>query len=462
MLLEKSREELVNKTKEAFKVFAPMSTFLGFVGDIIKPLAPILHYVSAFFLGTTIILLIMLLVDRRRGRSRKLTQYLPHSVILAIVLAVFSAMGFGHKDGFFGTNFDVVHSFQVNVMGVEPAAPPEAEEKKEESPAGTLNLTIIDEQLDDIRELISQQKLQASPTEIRDYLVNAGIYYNAGNFRKAESMMDSVFSSGYLKLDLCFRYYEVLFANLDGDLGAIGKKLDSMGLTGNDMMKIAGLDFNLSGVDYYRELENTSITDPLIRAVAENMKAQSLIADSHNYWLYQPYLVARWIPVWTTNDELLGKNMIRAKKYFFDYPASYRRYQRGTAGGESDNLRWRTDVHHLSNDPYVLREAPALWRRVAGGAYSGAGKTLNVVQEGFVTDESGNPLEEVVVTDFDTYTPGSLEYNTASTDSAGHYQLTTGRNHLLRFEAIFDRQFRERFVTAGSETAGRVVIRRKK
>lgn len=77
-------------------------------------------------------------------------------------------MGFGHKDGFFGTNFDVVHSFQVNVMGVEPAAPPEAEEQKEESPAGTLNLTIIDEQLDDIRELISQQKLQASPTEIRD------------------------------------------------------------------------------------------------------------------------------------------------------------------------------------------------------------------------------------------------------------------------------------------------------
>ncbi|MFM7194381.1 MAG: carboxypeptidase-like regulatory domain-containing protein [Bacteroidota bacterium] len=254
----------------------------------------------------------------------------------------------------------------------------------------------------------------------------------------------------------------MLFANLDGDLGAIGKKLDSMGLTGNDMLKIAGLDFNFSGVDYYRELENTSITDPLIRAVAENMKAQSLIADSHNYWLYQPYLVARWIPVWTTNDELLGKNMIRAKKYFFDYPASNKSYQRGTAGSESDNLRWRTDVHHLSIDPYVLREAPNLWRRVADGAYSGAGKTLNVVQEGFVTDESGKPLEEVVVTDFDTYTRGSLEYNTASTDSAGHYQLTTGRNHLLRFEAIFDRQFRERFVTAGSETAGRMVIRRKK
>ena len=48
-LLIKSREELVTKFKEAFKVFAPMSTFLGFVGDIIKPLAPVLHYLAAFF-----------------------------------------------------------------------------------------------------------------------------------------------------------------------------------------------------------------------------------------------------------------------------------------------------------------------------------------------------------------------------------------------------------------------------
>ncbi len=463
LLLEKSKEELVNKTKEAFKVFAPMSTFLGFVGDIIKPLGPILHYVAAFFMMTTVVLAIMLLVDRKRGTTRKLTQYLPHSVILAVVLMVFSAMGFGHKDGFFGTNFDVVRQFQVNVMKVEPAAPPPAAEKKDEEEDKERDITLVDEHLDDIRELISLQKLQMNPADIRDHLVNAGIYYNSGNFHRAEDMLEIVFGAGYLKLDLGLRFYEILFANLNGDTNAIRMKLDSLNLSDNEVMKVAELDFLYQGVDYYRELEKAGITDPLLRALAENMKARSFIADSHNYWLYQPYLVARWIPVWNANDELLGKNIINAKRYFFDYPNGYRKYLASTTDENRENLLWRTDIHHASNDPDVRRDATTLWKRVTSGAMANAGQTLNLVMEGMVTDASGVPLEDVTVTDLDTHTGGSLEYNMTVTDSAGHYRLTTGRNHLIRFEPVFNKQeFRDAFIVSGSAAGTRVIIGRKR
>ena len=466
LLLEKSRQELVNKTKEAFKVFAPMSTFLGFVGDIIKPLAPILHYVAAFFIMTTIVLGIMLLVDRKRGTTRKLTQYLPHSVILAVVLMVFSAMGFGHKEGFFGTNFDVVHQFQVNVLNVEPAptekpATPEAAPFTDNS-ANTVNISLLDRRLDDIRERISLQQLVAEPAGVIDHLVNAGIYYNTGNLGKAEAMLEHVLKAGYVKLDLCYRYYEVLFANLDGDESAITRRLDSLGFSGNEMMKVAALDFMHKGVNYFRELEKAGIGDPLLRALSENKKARSLIADSHNYWLYQPYLVARWIPDWNSNDAALGRNIIKAKKYFFDYPAAYRQYLAGTTDEHREDLLWRTDIHHASNDPDVQREAMKLWKRVASGEMSRAGNPMTVRMEGIVTDESGSPLEDVVVTDFDTHTAGSIDYNMTVTDSAGQYVLTTGRNHLIRFEPMFNKkEFRDAFVVSGTATGAKVIIGRK-
>ena len=467
-LLIKSREELVTKFKEAFKVFAPMSTFLGFVGDIIKPLAPVLHYLAAFFGACAVLLVVLLIIGRRRGRPFKMTMYLPHTVILSVVLCFFSLIGYGSKDGFFGTNLDIVHKFQVNVMKVEPSTPPaaEKEEEKPENPEATMSavdLATIDRRLDDLRELISLQKLESQPKDVKDYLVNAGIYYNIGNYTMAEDMMEKAVTRGYFKLDLCLRYYEVLFSNFNGDEQAIRQRLDSLGISGNEMMRLAAIDFNYSGIDYYRAVEKAGFKDPLLLAFAQNLKARSLINDSHNHWHYQPYLVARWIPVWNANDKVLGKNIIKVKNYFFDYPVAYRRYLAGTTEENRDNLIWRTDIHNASNDPFVQREAAVIWQRVVSGASFRAEKALNLEVSGSVTDESGKPLSDVVVTDMDTYTSGSTEYNMTVTDSSGTYLITTGRNHLLRFEPMFNKQqFRESFLNTGQEQLKTVILRRKR
>jgi len=462
-LLIKSREELVSKTKEAFKVFAPMSTFLGFVGDIIKPLAPVLHYVAAFFGVGALVLVAMVAIGRRTGKIFKITSYLPHSVILFAILTFFSLIGYGSKDGFFGTNLDIVHKFQVSVLNVEPTPPAEEPgDEKQDAPVADIDVSVIDQHLDGIRELISLQKLLQQPSEVSDFLVNGGIYYNVGNFAMAEKMFEQAFTSGYSKLDLCSRYYEVLFANMEGDEQAITRRLDSLDLSANEMMKVAIIDFHYSGVAYYQHLERAGLKDPMLRALAQNMKARSLINDSHNYWQYQPYLVARWIPRWNANDKTLGKNIIRAKKYFFDYPAAYRKYHAGTTAEDREDLVWRTDIHNASNDPYVQRDADFIWQRVVSGASAKAAVVLDLSVSGVVSDETGQPMADVVVTDLDTHRSGSTEYNMTVSDSAGRFSLTTGRNHLLRFEPMFNKaEFRDGFIVTGTADAARVTIRKK-
>lgn len=465
-LLIKSRKELVAKSKEAFKVFAPMSTFLGFVGDIIKPLAPILHYLAAFFGIAAFILLILILIGRKQGKFFKMTTYFPHSTILAIVLTFFSLMGYGAEEGFFGANFDVVRKFQENVLRINP--------KEEESPKddpkqqltiGTLNnisIPEVDQHLDDIRERISLQKLADKPTDIRDYLVNAGIYYNSGNYNKADKMLQVVLTSGYIKLDLCLQFYEVLFTNLNGDEQAISKKLDSIKLSENEMMKVASIAFLKNGVDYYQNIEKTGLKDPILLAVALNLKARSLINDSHNFWQYQPYLVARWIPIWNANDKLLGKNIIKAKDYFFDYPKAYRKYLDETTEVIHENLLWRVDIHDVSNDLYVQRDAPKIWRRITSGEHLRSSKKLNIQISGTVADEDGNPMPEVVITDLDTHYYGSTEYNMTISDADGTFSITTGRNHLLRLEKMYDKlKYRETFHLAESENRVKFVMRKR-
>ena len=428
--------KFLSKSKEAFKIFGPLGSFLGFIGDIIKPLAPVLNYLSIAFLGASGILLGLFLYNRKTGTSYPITQYFPHSIILALVFMLFSLMGFGSEKGFFGARFDVIANLQNAMFDLEDESP---EAKPAAQPVLAPQVVIVQGDIGQIKELVAMNRLNDAPVDARDILANALIYYNSGNLERAAPMLEKTLKSGFVRYDICLKYMESLYINGSGNADSVKLGISRAGLSGNQVMQLAELAYRYTGVDYYKQLEKLAITDPVLKALAENIKALSLVKEVHNYWLYEPFILGYWMPKWQANDRLLGTGIVRVKDYFFDYTAAYASYLVTTGAADDKSMFWRSDVHNHALSPEVQEHATALWRRVTSGVVTSAKRGAEITITGTVTNAAGEPLQLVVVTDFDTHTMGRTESHMTETDMSGRFTLTTNRGNLIRFENMYGR-----------------------
>ena len=203
------------------------------------------------------------------------------------------------------------------------------------------DLKDIDNRIIEIENKISKGSKVSSPKNLEDYLINASISYATGDFKETELMLEKIFKEGYIKYDLVFMYYEVLFNNYNGDNERINRKIDGSNLKSDNLIRqLVELDYNNSGINYYIKLNKFNIQDSVLRAFMENNKAKTFYIDSQKY-PEMIDLIKFWSPKMSQNEKLLGVRLIKAKSLFFSYNNAYKKYLLNTSYTNDENAIWQ-------------------------------------------------------------------------------------------------------------------------
>lgn len=453
------RKNLGQRFEDSLKLFAPISGIFGFISDVIQPISPFIHVLTVISAVITVILLIFYFLRHRREIFDKLSQYLSQFAIVTSILSFFWFLGMGSEKGFFADNFESIATLQAYLL------PEDSEESADAAPVVTPNLIINNEtriiQPDTYYLDIANHRLRTGKLSLEDKIVNSIVLYNNGHYERAVLMLDSVLLQGVTKYDLLYKYYESLFASYKGDESAIQSKLDAAGIAANPMMQVARIDFLFKGMEYYKALGMITIEDPLLMSFAQNNKAKSLFADLHHYHLYEDFALEYWVPLMRLNQNSLGKNLINIRDFFFDYQAGFERYHESTTHPSDDHFVWEWQIDDPEKQPY----AKMIWTRLVGGDVNSAILKYGEQITGKVVDIAGNPIPDVLVSDFDAFPRISAEevFIGTTTDENGAFTITSGNSHLLWFRTSFsERKFRETFkIVQGTKTM-EVVLREMK
>ncbi len=198
----------------------------------------------------------------------------------------------------------------------------------------------IDSRIAEIESKIKSKTKIATPNSLEDFLVNSMLAYNENDYKTAENMLDNVFKEGYVKYDLVYKYYDVLFNNYDGDDDLINKKISKSALNGNQLVTLVNIDYNNSGVEYYTKLNNIKIENPILKSYLENKKAKNFYIDVQKYGDKMDEIMSKWTPIFAQNEKNLGKRIIKAKPLFFDYIKTVKSYFENTSYSNDENYVW--------------------------------------------------------------------------------------------------------------------------
>lgn len=223
----------------------------------------------------------------------------------------------------------------------------------------------IDSRIAEIESKINAKTKIAIPNSLEDYLINSILAYNENDYKTSEIMLEKVFKEGYIKYDLVYKYYDVLFNNNDGDDDLIKQKISQGILKDNQLTKLVELDYNYSGVEYYIKLNKINIIDPFLKAYMENKKAKTFFVDVQKYGDKMMSLMAYWYPIFDKNEKKLGKRMIKSKPLFFDYGKTVKAYIENTSYTSDENYVWK----FYSESFFVLHQeavktAPEVWKNL--------------------------------------------------------------------------------------------------
>ena len=198
----------------------------------------------------------------------------------------------------------------------------------------------IDSRIAEIESKINSKTKIATPNSLEDYLVNSILAYNENDYKTSEIMLEKVFREGYIKYDLVYKYYDVLFNNYDGENDLIKKKLSQSILINNPLLLLAELDYNYSGIEFYIKLAKIKLESPLLKAYLENKKAKSFYSDVQKFGKGMTTIMAHWSPIFSQNELLLGKKIIKTKYMFFDYKIAQKSYLEGSSFTSDENYIW--------------------------------------------------------------------------------------------------------------------------
>jgi len=460
------RKGLSQKIQEASAVFGPLSGVFGFIGDVITPLVPVLPILTATLAGVCLVIGIAYGVKKRRVKETEVPRFLPQMIILTIVFLIFTIMGFGNKRGFMGEHVEFIAQLQAAVFKLEEAAG--LEEEEDEAPNIVINntpapSTLIDAHYGELQKRILAGAYTDVPKSVEDVLVNAMVYSNIGNLKQADSSFVKLFNEGYIRYDLTYKFYETLFTRFEGNEDSIRMRIAAAGLTDNEMMRLATVDFHFNGVSYYAQVDQIKLSNPELRAFAENLKARSLCNDADRFGLYRNYIIGYWAPVWDNNAEKLDRRIIKTRKHFFDYSKMLDRYQAesGLMGFACSNCN--LDEITSAQSKELRKHAPMLWSRIAGSNGLKSPESNRYTVSGRVVDEEGNPMRDILITDFDTQVDLLDEFNMSSTDEEGKFTLVTSKGNMLQLKAIFtEREFLDQFQVAVKNDLGDLVLKSRK
>lgn len=434
------KRSLGNQIQDASKIFGPISGAFGFVSDVIRPISPFIHVVTVICAIISAILFVFYLMRKRREIYEKLSHYFSQFFVFTVVLSFFWFIGSDSEQGFFAENFEVVASVQES-LAVGPVGGDKDLSSVKDQNSSQPDTYYLD---------ITTNRLRPGGGSAEDQIVNAIVFFNNGHYERAALLFDSVVAKGLLKYDLLHRFYESLFYVYKGDLAAVDDKLQSAGLSDNQLMALAKIDFLYKGVDYYKELSRLTFDDPLLRSFGENLKAKSLLADLNHYYLYESYALEYWIPVMRRNQEALGKNLINIRDLFFDFQGSYRNYLNVTTHHGDEHFVWEWPI----DDPGKRAMAEVMWKRIQSGDLSRVLLNYGQTVTGKVVDADGNPIPGILVSDFDAFPKISSKevFTGTTTDESGTFTLITGTGHLLRFSSLDGEQnYKEVFKTVQSD-----------
>ena len=441
---------LQQRLRDATKVFAPLGSIIGLVTDLLHPLAPILHVVTVICGIISIILFIFYLLRKRKEIYNTLSGYFSQFFIFTAVLIVFWILSAESQKGILADNFEVFSDLQQFLIkestsdGVDSQPIPIFPDSVAQA-----NTYHID---------ISNNLLRVGKSSVENQIVNGLIYHKNGHYDLAALTLDSAISQGVMKYDLLLKYYEAMFYNMKGDTLAVQSRIESAGLADNQLMSVARIDFLYKGIKYYKALSQISITEPGLLAFAQNLKAKSLFADLHHYYQYESFALEHWVPLMRKNEKMLGKNLIYIRDYFFDFHASYQSYMKTTTHETDDHFVWDWPIA----DPNKKSNAAMIWKRILSGEVNKVILNLNQTVTGKVVDAEGNPISNVLVSDFDSFPKISSPevFTGITTDEFGTFSLTSGLGHLLRFRFIGNGQrYKEVFQIVDPDTAMTIVLK---
>jgi TolB-like protein len=225
----------------------------------------------------------------------------------------------------------------------------------------------IDSRITEIESKINSKTKISTPNSLEDYLVNSILAYNDSDYKTSEIMFEKVFEEGYIKYDLVYKYYDVLFNNYDGDDDLIKQKISQGALKDNLLTKLVELDYNLSGIEYYIRLDKIKIDDPLLKAYLENKKAKTFYVDVQKYGTDKmKSIMAFWTPIFDINEKKMGKRMIKTKPLFFDYNKTVKTYFESTSHSNDENYVWNFYYQHYKENPELIKQANQLWEKLTG------------------------------------------------------------------------------------------------
>lgn len=198
----------------------------------------------------------------------------------------------------------------------------------------------IDSRIAEIESKINSKTKIATPNSLEDYLVNSILAYNENDYKTSEIMLEKVFNEGYVKYDLVYKYYDVLFNNYDGDDALIKQKISQGALKDKQTITLVEIDYNYNGVEYYNKLNKIKIEDSILKSYLENKKAKNFYIDVQKYVDKMSELMSQWTPIFAENEKKLGKRIIKTKPLFFDYIKTVKSYFESTSYSNDENYVW--------------------------------------------------------------------------------------------------------------------------
>lgn len=337
------------RSLEASKVFGPIGGAAGFVADVITPLGNFVTVLAIVLPVLTVLLGIVSYVGRSNPTFSSLGKYVPHGLILSLVFGFFGIMGMNSDRGFVADNFEPVANLQSSLFNIEEGMK-RVEGKVDKISEGiddikemvSNDVADIDSRLSEIEKQIANGNSITNPKTLEDFLINASIAYTKSDYKQAETMLLRVFRAGYIKYDLMAKYYDVLFNNYNGDEERINRVIQDNKLSENEYMKLVIVEANTKGLAFYVKLDDMTISNPLIRAYLENSKAKSFFVDVQYVGNDQMMkLMAYWATRMISNEEMLGRKIIKTKSLFFDYPAAYKSYVSNSSHTNDENGIWQ-------------------------------------------------------------------------------------------------------------------------
>lgn len=348
----------LKKIKESFKVFGPIGALSGFVSDVITPIAPVIDYLAIGLIFITILLALLYYFKKKENKIFQYARFFPHSIVLTIVIGGFALAGVNSENGYFADNFESVSNMQSSIFNIEKGInriEGKVDDMKSDiseiKSAVTVKMSDIDNRLMEIEKKISGGVLIENPSNLEEYLINCMICYNNANYKEAELLFDKIFALEYYKYDLAYLYYEVLLNNYNSDIERIAIKLKgSKFYTQSNYFKLAEMEHNLTGIDYFIKLSKVEINDNDLKAFMENVKAKSFYVSVQSYPSMND-LIGFWTPIFVQNQKTLGLKINKAKRLFFDYSSTYKRYLSNTSYSNDENT-----VFNFYQNSYTQKE----------------------------------------------------------------------------------------------------------